>query len=103
MNQLLQWLTRPPRALQQANDEIAYLRGEVKRLSDLLTQAYAQARIIPRQPEHQGPPPAAPHQRKTYGEMQAESLERAAANYAKFQEDEQARVEKMRQGNGKLT
>lgn len=100
MKAFLAWLLASPRALQQANNEIAWLRSENKRLNDILTQAFESARIIPRQPEHREPVPAAPERRKSIGEMQMEFQDQAAMNYAAWQREEAARLEQQRQSNG---
>lgn len=96
MKSLLLWLLSPPRALAQAQDEIAYLRNELRRLNDLLTQAWESSRIVPVQSAHRQPVSPSPEPVKTLGEMQREFAEKRLNDYRQWQNDELARLERER-------
>ena len=81
MKRLLEWFSRPSLAVRLLQDENARLVAENRRLTDLLTQAWEQSRVVPRQPEHKGTPPPQPETRKTYGELQMEYALEEQRNY----------------------
>lgn len=93
MRQLIQWLIRPPAALRQAQAEIDYLRSEVHRLNDLLTQAWAASHVIPRQMEHTTPAAPETEQFKTLGQQQRDYEEDCRKRYKQFERMETVRLE----------
>lgn len=101
MNRILDWLTRDPAALRQAKAEIDYLRGEVRRLNDLLTQAWESSRVIPRQLEHTTP--AAPESEpfKTLGQQQRDFEDECRRRREEFEAAETRRLDAVKPAESK--
>jgi hypothetical protein len=95
MKRFLDWLTRDSAALRQAQSEIAWLRGENKRLNDLLTQAWETSRVIPRQPEHASPPAPEAEPFKTLGQQQIDFEQQRIAERQQWEREEQARLDRL--------
>lgn len=93
LSRLIQWLTRDPAALCQAQAEIEYLRSEVHRLNDLLTQVWESSRIIPRQMEHITPPAPEAEPFKTLGQQQRDFEEECRQRREMFELAETVRLE----------
>lgn len=89
---VLSWLTRDPLPVRLLRERVTALETERDRLLDILTQAYERSGVIPRQPEHRGPPPPPQEQRKTLGEMNAEYLEEEARRYEQWKAEEAAMI-----------
>lgn len=88
---IVTWLTAPPLSVRVLQDELARAHEENRRLSDLLTQAWEQGRVIPQQASHQLPPAAPVEQRQGYGEIQGEYARQVEADYARYLLDEEKR------------
>jgi hypothetical protein len=95
VRRLFEWLTRPPAALRQAQAEIDYLRSEVHRLNDLLTQAWEASRVIPRQLEHTTPAAPETEQFKTLGQQQRDYEDECRRRREAFEQQESARLEQV--------
>lgn len=96
MKSFLLWFLSPSRALAQAQTEIEYLRGEVRRLNDLLVQIYEAARVVPVQPQHQAATVPEPEQMKTLGQMQRDFADERIRKYNDWLRDELVRQDNMR-------
>lgn len=103
MKAFLAWFLGPSRALAQALAEIEYLRGELRRVNDLLTQAWEQRNIVPVQAEHRQPSQPKPEQAKTMGQRQREFEEKRLKDMADWLATEAMREQAMRQMNDAQT
>ena len=90
---IIEWLTRPRLAVRLLQAEIARLRADNLRLQDILTQAWEQGRVIPRQPEHAGGVSELPSgkQYTTMGEEEVAFQIRAREEYEVFLRAERER------------
>lgn len=90
--QIVSWLTRDPLPVRLFRERITALEAERDKFQDILVQAFEQRGVIPRQPEHRGPPLPEQEQRKTLGEMNAEYLEEEARRYEQWEAEEAAMI-----------
>lgn len=98
-HRLLDWLARPNLSVRLLQAELDRAHNEIRRLNDLLTQAWESARVVPVQGEHRQPLPPPALQRQSYGEIQAEYTKLSEENYQKWLADEELRLKR----NSELT
>lgn len=97
MKSFLVWLLGPSKALQQAQSEIDYLRLELRRVNDLLTQAYETRGVVPVQAEHRQATAADTSAPRTIADLQANLDGQVERDRLAFESAEARRQEAMTQ------